>query len=567
MNEKKTLTLTHNGVIFQEPFTSKGFNVINGESISLLAEEMLWKYAPYCFNKYKDNELFIKNVWTDLKPQLPTKLQELEFPKDFVKTLVKMRVVAENLKLKKSEYNKTYKKEIEEEKTERKEKYGFCYKNSKKTEISNPCVEGSRWFISRGKLCGRWISSVQAEDIEINASENIPCTVENHHWKKVELRQTDYIATYKINIGFGTAFVDKFVWLSANSKDKQDDNEHKYDKARKLSLKINEIEQTVLKDVTDKNELKKENALITYIVLTYGIRIGNDLGKNNFRDKNVRGASTLCVENMILEENNHIHLNFIGKDSVVYNESLEVNPIVWNVFKEQLKNKKPTDKIYNRATSQTVNTYLKSIYDGEITVKLFRTAKAGLTLAEEIQNRKWTNLTDKEFKNNLMDCCLQTSLLLNHHKTVTEEQREKLANNSDRKLESAKNNMNKTIESTNKKLKKLEQDKKDFESCLEGNLLENKLKELDSKEKELKRKIKSAKKKYEDIQKEVQFKLDSQSINLSTSLNAYSTPKLPISLCKYADKEPSIVYSKAQLKKFEWAMNVGKDYWKKYPNI
>ena len=78
MNEKKTLTLTHNGVIFQEPFTSKGFNVINSESISLLAEEMLWKYAPYCFNKYKDNELFIKNVWTDLKPQLPTKLQELE---------------------------------------------------------------------------------------------------------------------------------------------------------------------------------------------------------------------------------------------------------------------------------------------------------------------------------------------------------------------------------------------------------------------------------------------------------------------------------------------------------
>ena len=142
-----------------------------------------------------------------------------------------------------------------------------------------------------------------------------------------------------------------------------------------------------------------------------------------------------------------------------------------------------------------------------------------------------------------------------------------MANSSDKKLESAKNNMKKTIESANKKLKKLEQDKKDFESCLEGNLLENKLKELDSKEKELKGKIKSAKKKYEDIQKEVQFKLDSQSINLSTSLNAYSTPKLPISLCKYADKEPSIIYSKAQLKKFEWAMNVSKDYWKKFPNV
>ena len=166
-----------------------------------------------------------------------------------------------------------------------------------------------------------------------------------------------------------------------------------------------------------------------------------------------------------------------------------------------------------------------------------------------------------------MKCCLQTSLLLNHHKTVTEEQKEKLKNSSENKLESAKNALDRTTESVNKKLKKLRQDRKDFESCLEGKLLENKLKELDSKEKELKSKIKSAKKKYEDIQMEVSFKLSSQDINLSTSLNAYATPKLPISLCKYADKDPSIIYSKTQLKKFEWAMNVSKDYWKKYPNV
>ena len=142
-------------------------------------------------------------------------------------------------------------------------------------------------------------------------------------------------------------------------------------------------------------------------------------------------------------------------------------------------------------------------------------------------------------------------------------QKEKLKDSSENKLQSAKNALDKTTESANKKLKKLRQDRKDFESCLEGKLLENKLKELDSKEKELKGKIKSAKKKYEDIVKEVEFKIGSQSINLSTSLNSYSQPKLPISLCKYADKDPSIIYSKAQLKKFEWAMNVSKDYWKK----
>ena len=96
---------------------------------------MLWKYAPYMFNRFKDDQVFIKNVWTDLKPQLPKELQNKEFPKDFTKLFVAMRVASESLKLQKSEYNKSHKKEIEKEKNERKEKYGYCYKNGEKTEM------------------------------------------------------------------------------------------------------------------------------------------------------------------------------------------------------------------------------------------------------------------------------------------------------------------------------------------------------------------------------------------------------------------------------------------------
>ena len=560
-------SLTHNGVLLPQLFESKGFNKIDNIEISLLAEEMLWKYSPYMFNRFKNDEVFIKNVWTDLKPQLPKELQNKEFPKDFTKLFIAMQTVSENLKLQKSEYNKTHKKEIEKEKNERKEKYGYCYKDGKKTEVGNFVTEGSRWFISRGDLRGRWVSSVNAEDVEINSSEKVPCTQEGHKWKTVELRDTDYIATYKINIGFGTAYVDKFVWLSANSKDKQEDNEHKYEKARKLLLKIDEIEKTVLKDVCSKNKLKRENALITYVVLTYGIRIGNDLGEDNFRDKNVRGASTLCVENMKLESNNKIHLEFVGKDSVFYSETMEVEPTVYEQFSKQLSGKKSSDKIYDLATSSTVNAYLKSIYDGEISPKLFRTAKGSGLLAEEIQKREWKNLTDKEFKNNLMECCLQTSLLLNHHKTVTEEQKEKATKSAENKIESAKNALTRTKESVEKKLAKLKKDKKDFKDCLEGKLLEEKLNEIKIKEKELKDKISNAEKKYNDILKEVDFKQSTLDVNLGTALNAYSTPKLPMSLCKYADKDPSIIYSKTQLKKFEWAKKVSKDFWRKYPNV
>ena len=178
-------SLTHNGVLIPKPFESKGFDNINGVKISLLAEEMLWKYAPYAINRFKDDSIFIDNVWTDLKPQLPKELQDKKFPNYFIDTLVKMNVVSKLLKLKKQENDKLNKKEIESNKAETKNKYGYCVKDGKKTEISNFMVEGSRWFVSRGNLRGRWVSSVQAEDVEINSSENIPCTQEGHSWKRL----------------------------------------------------------------------------------------------------------------------------------------------------------------------------------------------------------------------------------------------------------------------------------------------------------------------------------------------------------------------------------------------
>lgn len=556
-------TLTHKGVLFPDPFESKGFDNIDGIRISLFAEEMLWKYSPYCFNRFKDDKVFISNVWIDLRPYLPKELQSREFPKDFMPTLIAMKDKAEKFKIEKAEYNKTHKEEIEKKRNDRKEKYGYCVKNGVRTEIANFVTEGSRWFVSRGDLRGRWVSSVCAEDVELNSSEDIPCTQEGHSWGKIHLRQTDYIATYKINVGFGTAYIDKFIWLSANSKDKQKDNEFKYEKARKLFLKIDDIENKVLKDVCSKNKLRKENALITYVILTYGIRIGNDLGADNIRDKNVRGASTLCVENMVLEEGNKIHLEFIGKDSVPYSETMIVNPVVYEQFAKQIKNKSQSDKIYDFATSVTVNNYLKSIYKGKISPKLFRTAKSSALLADEIRKREWKNLTDKEFKNNLMECCLQASLLLNHHKTVNNEQKEKVNSSTKNKIESAKNSFEKTKRLLNEKLKRLQKDKKDYKDCLSGKFLDSKLVEIKEKEKELKSKLILAEKKYSDVLREVEFKRNSVDVNLNTAIANYIDPRLIMSLCNYSDKNKKIVYSSASLKKFSWCENESSAFWKK----
>lgn len=166
-----------------------------------------------------------------------------------------------------------------------------------------------------------------------------------------------------------------------------------------------------------------------------------------------------------------------------------------------------------------------------------------------------------------MECCLQTSLLLNHHKTVSNEMKDKAESSAEKKTESVKNTYEKTLNSINRKMKDLDDEENDYKFCLEGTFLEEKLKELQLKRNELNERLENARKVYDESLREIKFKTDALDVNLSTSLNAYSTPKLPISLCMYARKNPNMIYSKTQLEKFKWALNVDEEYWKKYPNV
>ena len=63
----KFKSLTHNGVIFPESWQPKKWASILG---SALAEEMLYKFAALKDTDYVKDDVFVKNFWKCLKPEL-----------------------------------------------------------------------------------------------------------------------------------------------------------------------------------------------------------------------------------------------------------------------------------------------------------------------------------------------------------------------------------------------------------------------------------------------------------------------------------------------------------------
>ena len=85
------------------------------------------------------------------------------------------------------------------------------------------------------------------------------------------------------------------------------------------------------------------------------------------------------VEHLELLEDDQIKLDFLGKDSMRYENTVEVNGKVWKAIEGFLKNKKPDEELFDKIDAQSLNDYLKSMMEG-LTAKVFRTYNASFTL-------------------------------------------------------------------------------------------------------------------------------------------------------------------------------------------
>lgn len=557
-------TIKHNGVLFPEDYQVKSYELA-GEKLAPLAEEMLFKYSSMKETDYFKNPLFHKNFYSCLKNELSSKQAKLSFPADFSDLVNKMFDDAQVIKQEKAEYRKANKEALKKEADERKEKYGFAEVDGKRLPISSPMIEAPSIFIARGasKLIGYWKYKTNPEDITINyiGDNNAPSAPAGHNWKAVEQNTNNFaIAYYDVNVG-NVYKTHKAIIVGGEIKENSD--EKKFDKAVNLLKNWDKMEAHIEKGLSSKIAKKSECALISWLVKTTGIRVGSYDTEGQVNENGVVGASTLRKKNIQIKDNK-IHLNFIGKDSVVFDNAYEAPELVINCLNNKLKNKKAEDKVFTASANDVSNFLSECVPD--TTAKLFRTAWASFLFVEafKAQNvqKDWP-LSKKLRSYDLAN--LEVAKKLNHQKNVGKNFAAQLEKMDD-SISGQQDKIKELVEKTKADLEKVKQDIKKLNEKNPVNIKEKKAK-LKEKEAKIKLRLEKAKERLESLKDKKDMKQKTANFALTTSRTNYTSPKLAWSICKDLDIPIEKIYTKSAIKTKMWAENTPKDYWRKYPNV
>lgn len=297
----KFKSLVHNGPVFPKEYERKKFKKSTPilDSLSALAEEMLWNWATKRDTDYVKDVVFQRNFWSCLKPEMPKQYQSLNFPVDFKKEIDIMFNMNEEIKQAKKDRSKAEKDKEKNEKAKLKDQYGFAYLDGKKQPLGGYLIEPPGIIFTRGDspIRGLWKYRTVPEDITINCSQDVPCPIEGHHWAKVEFNPNAFqTCSYNVNVGNKTLRL-KRILFGATSSVKVGADQKKFDKAVKLVKNWGKVEKHIAKGLKSKDNLTRQNAAIAWLIQYSGIRIGND---HTELEAQTCGASTLLCRDVEL---------------------------------------------------------------------------------------------------------------------------------------------------------------------------------------------------------------------------------------------------------------------------
>ena len=131
-----------------------------------------------------------------------------------------------------------------------------------------------------------------------------------------------WLATWKENVNDST----KYVFLAAGSSLKGQSDLKKFEVARSLKSEIEWIRRGYMADLKDKKMFIRQRATAMYLIDRLALRAGNEKGED---EADTVGCCSLRFEHVTLEKPNIMHLDFLGKDSIRYQKSMEVDDQVF----------------------------------------------------------------------------------------------------------------------------------------------------------------------------------------------------------------------------------------------
>ena len=555
----KWTELEHNGVAFPPDHVQRGINIkILGEVYFLNREqeELIYAWAKKKDTHYVRDPVFQSNFLSDFKKVIPDrfksvqKIDDIDMSEAF--SLVdKEASIKEAEKIRIKSLPRAEKKRISQDKKLEKERLKSIYGKAKidgiEVEVANWLVEPPGIFMGRGlhPLRGRWKPRITAKDVILNLDED--ASVPEGPWKAiVHDHNSTWLASWIENLTGKR----KYVWLHDSSYLRQDNDKVKYDTAKKLENYIFDIEKEIVKQMSHtKDTTKRKVATVCYLIYKLAMRVGDEKDPD---EADTIGASTLRVEHLkfpVINDKIQIEFNFLGKDSVPWQKTLEISSPDTRALYENLlfymKGKDRTDEIFEDITSAKVNIFLRSLDKDNLpnlTAKVFRTYIATVIVKKHLSAPILKlNKNESEFKKIYVAkiANLQAAITCNHKKGI------------DPKNPASKKSWEKFEQSVTNKKEKIKQIK------------------LELKEKMWKTEIQKFKKeqRLEKLEFQLRLQQETKDYNLGTSLRNYIDPRVFKSWCDYVNLDWTKIYTSTLQRKFKWIEQYSKSDLKKYVNI
>ncbi len=298
--------------------------------------------------------------------------------------------------------------------------FSHCLWDGRKQKVGNFRVEPPSLFRGRGEhpKTGRVKTRVWPEQITINIGKKakVPEPPKGHKWKAVQHDQkATWLAMWQENINGAY----KYVMLGAASDVKGQSDFKKFEKARELKKHIDKIRREYTKELKSEIMADRQRATAMYLIDKLALRAGNEKDTENEAD--TVGCCSLKYEHITLEPPNNVTFDFLGKDSIRYNETAKVDA---QVFKNLKLFKKPPkadgDDLFDRLTTSQLNKHLNSYMQG-LTAKVFRTYNASFTMSRLLRDlekdpRSKGTIAEKVKLYN--DCNREVAILCNHKRSV-----------------------------------------------------------------------------------------------------------------------------------------------------
>ena len=555
----KWTELEHNGVSFPPDYVQRGINIkILGEIFFLNREqeELVYAWAKKKDTHYVKDPVFQSNFLFDFKKLIPDRIKSIQKIDDIDMTEA-FSLVDKELRIKEAEkiriksLPREDRRRITQERKLDKEKLKSIYGTAKidgiEVDVANWLVEPPGIFMGRGlhPLRGRWKPRVTAKDVILNLGED--ASVPEGPWKAIV---HDHYSTWLASWTENLTGKRKYVWLHDSSYLRQDNDKAKYDIAKKLENYIPAIEKEIINQMLyARDTTRKKVATVCYLIYKLAMRVGDEKDTD---ETDTIGASTLRVEHLKFPKINdkiQIEFNFLGKDSVPWQKTLEISSPDTKALYENLlffmKGKDKTDEIFEDITSSKVNKFLRSIDKDNLpnlTAKVFRTYIATAIVKKHLSEPILkVNKNESEFKKVYIAkiANLQAAITCNHKKGI------------DPKNPASKKSWEKFEQSVANKKEKIKQI------------------ELELKERRWKTQLQKLKKgqRLEKLEFQLRLQQETKDYNLGTSLRNYIDPRVFKSWCEYVNLDWTKIYTSTLQRKFKWIESYSKSDLKKYLDI